>query len=148
MIGPGGGSDSEDTATSGGATIAGGAPTRGEQRGACPAADSGGSLEDLEDLGLRDAGGADRALGGRRHPLSGAGETTAVDQRVDDRGRGGPLRPDGRGPGRWTRLAVATARLAGERVLVFSHPVAGDGGEPVTQLSVVDAGDCRVLFGA
>ena len=44
------------------------------------------------------------------------------------------------------RLAVATARLAGERVLVFSHPVAGDGGEPVTQLSVVDAGDCRALF--
>ena len=44
------------------------------------------------------------------------------------------------------RLAVATARLAGAPVLVFSHPVTGDEGEPVTQLSVVDADDCRVLF--
>ena len=37
-------------------------------------------------------------------------------------------------------------RLAGAPVLVFSHPVTGDEGEPVTQLSVVDADDCRVLF--
>jgi hypothetical protein len=46
-----------------------------------------------------------------------------------------------------TRLAIATAEVDGVRVLVFSHPVEGDAGEePRTQLTVVDAADCRVLF--
>ncbi|MBV9953592.1 MAG: zf-HC2 domain-containing protein [Acidimicrobiia bacterium] len=43
------------------------------------------------------------------------------------------------------RLAVATARLDGSAVYVFSHPVR-DKQPPVTQLTVADQQTCRVLF--
>jgi len=43
------------------------------------------------------------------------------------------------------RLAVATARLDGRPIYVFSHPVRGKN-PPVTQLTVVDQQTCNVLF--
>jgi hypothetical protein len=43
------------------------------------------------------------------------------------------------------RLSIATARLDGRLVYVFSHPVRGKDAA-VTQLSVIDAQTCAVLF--
>jgi putative zinc finger protein len=152
MIGPGGDGDNENAATSGGATIAGGAPqstdASNEERPA--ASDRGESLVDLQDLGsfatraeltraldavdVTTLSGGGEATAPSTSAPTGADEVDRCDQTVEAQGDLD------------ARLAVATARLAGERVLVFSHPVAGAGGKPVTQLSVVDVDDCRVLF--
>jgi hypothetical protein len=149
LIAGGRNSDDADTAaTSGGATTTGAAAPSTESDGLQEAAE-GGAKEEVEDLGsFATQADLTRALDTvdvttlSRREASAATESEALSKaevaRCDQTvGAQGDLD---------ARLAVATARLAGAPVLVFSHPVTSDEGEPVTQLSVVDVDDCRVLF--